>query len=346
MRRAEKIIILKVLLVFLMDPGVCYAQSQKSNMYRDNCIQQYRDIKKEYELGHYNAMDSLFAGYLKSSCYLEGKRYYQDILRVLIAQRLEDGYRVNEADSLQLILDGLSHYPAQEVEHSESCRIGFSQTIIWSNMGKTGWSIGLTVARNFHTVRNRNRGFETGIFYQRLPFSFSAISNKDKNNIYKPEGFILETNGYSTVINVPVKVYVDLITTSKKSRIGVGLFGGAELFYLQKTFINHYYYEYDYTESYDPTNELHYLTYKTIEQSGYEQNDFFINRTLVNLLFGINGYYRISEKWLFTASPICSFMISGKLKVEGVDYSRQFNYFGLRATISYLFTKKQERDTE
>jgi hypothetical protein len=317
-------------------------QNQKQNIYRDTCEQFYQAIYNEYNQGHFFAMDSLYRKYLNSTCFQAGKRKYDDILRILITQRLEDGYRVNEADSLQSILDGLSHYPVVPMEHSESCRIGFSQTIIWSNMGKTGWSAGLTIARNFHTVKNRNRGFETGIFYQRLPFSFSEISNKDKNNIYKPEGFILESNGYSTVINVPVKVYVDLITTSRQTRIGVGLFGGAELSYLQKTFINHYYYENQYTESYDPVNDLHYLTYKTEQKSGYEENDFFKNRMLVNLLFGINGYYRISEKWLVTASPTCSFMISGKLKVDGVDYSKQFNYFGIRVTIFYLFTRKQE----
>ena len=311
----------------------------------ESCRSTLDSISKAYYLGQFSKMDSLFKEYLRSDCKKTDQNTTLRIFEIVIKQRLADGYRIKEADSLQKIVDTLatSIVKAQRKlkyysnNNNYLFKIGPGGSGDFSQFGKAGWTTGVMFGINFGDLDDSGTGLDAGAFYQKMPFTFNVVNNKDNQNNYLQNGYFLKTNGYASVYKFPVMISFN----DYSSVIGTGIFFGAELLKITSTYIYNYYYENNYVDVYDPVNASHHLSFNSYSNSNYKNNSFFENKTIISLNIGINFNLRLSNRLMMTLSSEYSHYLSNKLNITGDNYSNGINYFEFRIICSYLFAKKR-----
>jgi len=270
-------------------------------------------------------------------------------------QRLEDNYRVKEADSLDReIVEKTIELHKGSKYNGYIFKVGFGTTFDYpfaidylnredaKKFGSFSWHATAGYRFNIRKVE-RNITYwsvDAEYCYQRIAFSFNAINNKDEDNNDLPEGYILKTSGYNEFHK-----FSALISRNKEpvySGLGYGAFIGAEIFQLWDTRIHKYYYEYGYNDTVIPSeggSSKVISSYHSFSQLQYDNSNFFSNEVMLNVPMGLNLHGKLAGRFLGTLSAYASVPL-GKLRLSGIDYTRDIGYFGMKFTASYLFMRK------
>jgi len=289
-----------------------------------------QEMRNAYYNGQYLKMDTIFNQYKASSSYLNVKKYDQSFYEIMIEQRLSDEYRENEANKLQDTLDN--------IVKPRPWSLGLSSGITVSKLGHPGWLEGIMFGYHHTPEDIIALGFDVGLFYQRMPFSFNLIQNKDNNNNYISSGYLLQTNGYSSLIDIPIYATLDIAMPENKGGVGVSAIIGIDLLHMHSTYVANYYHEYNYNETFDPANNSYTLTYSKTYNTNYQDNSFFEKRYSINLTYGYNIYWQFLHHYSFTFSPAYSYgLLKGPYSIKDVNYTQHPSFFVFRVTCSYLF---------
>jgi hypothetical protein len=321
---------------------------------RDTCSLISNMLAKEYTAGHFSVLDSLLRKY-NSPCFIKinktNQRTIKNVLKVIIAQKKLDHYRVKEADSLKAKLDSIyTRFPERSDTTYYQFKFGPACSVNISKMGPPGWSTGFVLGLNFGNFLDSAWSIDIGVLYQKIPFFINAA--QDPNTTRKiPAGkvdsssFVLSTSGYSSLIEIPLRVSYNVFETDD-GKFGNGVTAGAELLEMKNISVSRYLYDWDY--SYTRTGP-------GMEQANYNNRTapsfvghptFFSNKTFVNLIIGDNFYWRMSEHFLLVFSPEYhqnigqQFVIANHFLVPpDHPYSVRPNSFMLRFSLNYLFSK-------
>jgi len=324
----------------------------------DSCSELFYWIQREYMQGHNQVMDSLVREYRNNGCNNIDLAHTIEILTMIRRQRLEDNYRIKEADSIQKIIEAKTaeqrigtRYDALRMRVGVGLTFNYPFSIDYvskEDMAFFGsFSPHITVGYRFDNRRAGNNitywAVDGEYSYQEIKFSFNARNNKDENNNNFADGFILKTSGRNEFHK-----FSGIVSRNKEplnSGFGYGAFAGIEIFQTWNTHVNKYYYEYGYTDSIVQVNgqTSQVLShYSVFSQQNYDNCNFFSNDVLFNIPVGVNVHAKAGAQFMATLSIYAS-IPTGKLELSSIDYSRDIGYFGTKLTASYIFMRKHLR---
>ncbi len=330
------------LILFLLISGInnSYGQKHKyKNRYNSDCERIYGAIKNQYDSGHYYLMEQAFSK-LGNTCKGDSDNY-RNILEIMYNYSLQEG-RTKEANEYKESIDRLKRTVYISNDYNDKNEFPLNVGIL------TGWNFlksrkpaatsGIIFTTGFRI------GIRSGVLLQKVPFYINITRNLDNNNRYKPDGFSLKTTGSMSLYTIPVlfaipfgfkdnniaeNYYNDNWITTK-----LGFLVGVSIDKLFSSYINDYYYEYDYAYGVNPASNSEYLTFKTKSSSDYMDKKFFKTKTFVNAVIGLNFRFNTSLRSVITILPQYSFGFSN-LKPQNINNIARSNIGSVNIILSY-----------
>lgn len=276
-----------------------------------NCSNYYYSIITEFNSGNFLAVDSLFESYKKTSCIqsdrVENLRFTEAIYKIIIKQRLRDGFRKNEADSLQGILNTITNrisvhqttipYP----ERISPWRISVSLKTTLTESISSGSSPGLLIGWHPQLISNARWGIDFGAYYRAMPFLTNTATGSDGMVYPTPNGI----SGKIKFYYLPL-IFSYHLLKAKTGKFGLDLTGGGELVKTSTNFILNTYP----SDSDVNTKDL------------YNDNSINKNKKYYNLTTGLCGFWKISSHSLISLSPVYSKKILFKPSSQASYYAQ------------------------
>ena len=333
-----------LLLSLLIVVANCHAQDKSKDSLKIEANFYLAAMEGACDSGHFQRMDTLYEEYKRSDSYSLEARFRIRELRILIHRLEVDGYHPQELETLTKSLHKITDsFNRRTVNASYRVfRIGVVGGANLTTIGPPGGVIGIVAG--FHIqpgkIEKNGVGIDLGFYRQNFPFNLNLVNNKNGDNDYISNGYLLKTKGNISFSAADLRVSILERTSSEDIPGGISLFVGFGWKHIRETYIDRYYYEHQYLPSRSGLDSGS-VSYLATDSSSYRDNSFFTKGDFFFVPVGARVYVMPVEHLMISLEASFTFNVGNRLIISTTNYRLPPNYTSSRLAIYYLLGKKK-----